>query len=226
MRPCFLQHRFLAGSKIQVRSLAECSLRKIGLSGKIVLSAMLKIITYTQNIYLQVLPYLLYSHRMDLMTHFKINIIIKLHFVYPDQYKQTHTNCSNCYIVFNRSVTTNPTVLKIEISTPPTISSAVIFLYRYLVHFCSHNPYYSGEKTNLFLAMFVTNAPAVSMFEATDNICLSSNQSFRCRTWFHCRLIDRFLSDVAFPLDLKNICIQVCCVALVVEASLLLKSIV
>ena len=83
---------------------------------------------YSNHIYLQVLLYLLYSHRMNHIMRFNINVIIKLHFVYPRQYKQHIQIAQIGYITFHRSVTTNPNVLTIEISTPPTISSAAIFL--------------------------------------------------------------------------------------------------
>lgn len=89
---------------------------------------------------------------MNLITRFNINVIIRLHFVYPRQYKQHIQIAQIGYITFNRSVTTNPNVVTIEISTPPTISSAAIFLG---IRYTSY----------VLLYMFVSDAPAVLIFE-------------------------------------------------------------
>ena len=105
MRPCFLQHRFLceeAGKSSSKFGGVFIKCGKYSFIGENSFSSHAKnnhVYSKYIYIYLQVLPVLLYSHRMDLMTRFKINIIIKLHFVYPEQYKQAHTNCSNCYIM-------------------------------------------------------------------------------------------------------------------------------
>lgn len=155
---------------------------------------------------------MLYSHRMNLITRFNINVIIRLHFVYPRQYKQHIQIAQIGYITFNRSVTTNPNVVTIEISTPPTISSAAIFLG---IRYTSY----------VLLYMFVSDAPAVLIFEEI-NIMLPTTLPHHKTCLFLVELgftVDwltvRFLSDVACPLNSRIMCIQVCCVVVVVETS-------
>ena len=148
---------------------------------------------------------------MNLITRFNINVIIKLHFVYLRQYKQHIQIAQIGFITFNRSVTTNPNVLKIERSTPPTISSAAMFLG---IRYTSYD----------FLCL-LAHAPAVLIFEEIK-IMLPMTLAYLTTCFFAAELgstVDwltaRFLSDVACPLNSRIMCIQVCCVVVVVETS-------